>query len=124
MQLSYSKRNLTGLLAAAVTVAAFAKTFVPFFLIGSTAIFVGASALGIALAAMGWRRLRDDARYIPEVLVALAALWRGRRQLPAVFTSRRPDHPSGRDPDFPRNVSAVRLRRGTRVENCASDASL
>ena len=75
MQLSYSKRNLTGLLAAAVTVAAFAKTFVPFFLIGSTAIFVGASALGIALAAMGWRRLRDDARYIPEVLVALTLLY-------------------------------------------------
>lgn len=75
MQLSYNKRNLTGLLAAAVTIAAFAKTFVPFFLIGSTAVFVGASALGTALAAMAWRRLRDDATHVPQVFVALALLY-------------------------------------------------
>jgi O-antigen ligase len=75
MQLSYDKRNLTGWLAAAVTVAAFAKTFVPFYLIGSTPIFVGASALGAALAVMSWRRLRDDAGHIPGVLIALALLY-------------------------------------------------
>ena len=75
MQLSYDKRILTGWLAAAVTVAAFAKTFVPFYLIGSTAIFVGASALGVALAAVSWRRLRDDATHIPGVLFVLALLY-------------------------------------------------
>jgi len=75
MQFSYDKRILTGWLAAAVTVAAFAKTFVPFYLIGSTAIFVGASALGATLAAVSWRRLRDDATHIPGVLLVLALLY-------------------------------------------------
>lgn len=75
MQLSDGKRTLTGWLAAAVTVAAFAKTFVPFYLIGSTAIFVGASALGAALAALSWHRLRDDASHIPGVLIALMLLY-------------------------------------------------
>lgn len=75
MQVSYDRRTLTGLLAATVTIAAFAKTFVPFFLIGSTAIFAGASALGIALAAVRWRQLRDDATCVPDVLVALALLY-------------------------------------------------
>jgi O-antigen ligase len=75
MQLSYDKRTMTGWLAAAVTVAAFAKTFVPFYLIGSTAIFVGASALGAALTAVSWRRLRDDASHIPGVLLALVLLY-------------------------------------------------
>src|SRR5437868_1156293 len=75
MQSSYQQRHLTGWLAAAVTVTAFAKTFVPFYLIGSTAIFVGTSAVGIALAAASWRRLRDDARQIPGVLVVFALLY-------------------------------------------------
>jgi len=75
MHLSCDKRTLTGWLAAAVTVAAFAKTFVPFYLIGSTAIFVGAGALGAALAAMSWRSLRDDASHIPGVLFALVLLY-------------------------------------------------
>jgi O-antigen ligase len=75
MQFSYDNRILTGWLAAAVTVAAFAKTFVPFYLIGSTAIFVGATALGIVLAAISWRALRDDALRVPEALIALAMLY-------------------------------------------------
>lgn len=75
MQLSDDKQTLSGWLAAAVTVAAFAKTFVPFYLIGSTAIFVGASALGAALTALSWRRLRDDAGRIPSVLLALVLLY-------------------------------------------------
>src|SRR5207302_999268 len=75
MQSSYDKRSLTGWLAAAVTVTAFAKTFVPFYLIGSTAILVGTGAVGIALAAVSWRQLRDDARLIPGVLVVFALLY-------------------------------------------------
>jgi O-antigen ligase len=75
MQLGDDKRTLTGWLTAAVTVAAFAKTFVPFYLIGSTAIFVCASAVGAVLAALNWRRLRDDAGHIPGVLLALMLLY-------------------------------------------------
>ena len=75
MQTSYDKRTLTGIAAAAATITAFAKTFVPFFLIGSTAIFAGTSALGIALIAVNWRQLRNDLTQIPDVLVALALLY-------------------------------------------------
>jgi O-antigen ligase len=75
MQFGYDKRTLTGIAAAAVTITAFAKTFVPFFLIGSTAIFSGTSALGIALIAANWRQLRNDLAQIPDVLVALALLY-------------------------------------------------
>jgi O-antigen ligase len=75
MQVSYDKRTLTGIAAAAATITAFAKTFVPFFLIGSTAIFSGTSALGIALIAANWRQLRNDLVQIPDVLGALALLY-------------------------------------------------
>jgi O-antigen ligase len=75
MQVSYDARILTGLTAAAGTVAAFAKSFVPFYLIGSTAIFTAVSALGMALAAVNWRQLRNQASQVPDVLVVLALLY-------------------------------------------------
>jgi O-antigen ligase len=75
MQVSYDARILTGLLAAAGTVAAFAKSFVPFYLIGSTAIFAAVSALGMALAAVNWRQLRNDASQVPDILVVFALLY-------------------------------------------------
>jgi O-antigen ligase len=62
-------------MAATATITAFAKTFVPFYLIGSTAIFAGTSALGIVLAGSNWRQLRNDATQIPDALVALALLY-------------------------------------------------
>ena len=57
------------------TVATFAKSFVPFYLIGSTAIFVTSSALASALVAADWRQLRDDARRVGGLVVGFAALY-------------------------------------------------
>jgi hypothetical protein len=66
---------LQRLAAAMATVATFAKSFVPFYLIGSTAIFVGSSALASALVAANWRQIRDDAARATGLFVALAALY-------------------------------------------------
>jgi O-antigen ligase len=62
-------------MAATATVSAFAKIFIPFYLIGSTVIFAGTSALGIILVGLNWRRVRDDATLIPDILVLLALLY-------------------------------------------------
>jgi hypothetical protein len=74
-----SSDNRSGLLqklaAAMATVATFAKSFVPFYLIGSTAIFVASSALASALVAGNWRQIRDDATRATGLVVALAALY-------------------------------------------------
>jgi O-antigen ligase len=74
-----SSDNHSGLLqrlaAAMATVATFAKSFVPFYLVGSTAIFVGASALASALVATNWRQIRDDATRAIGLVAALAALY-------------------------------------------------
>jgi O-antigen ligase len=66
---------LQRLAAAMATVATFAKSFVPFYLIGSTAIFVGSSALASALVAVNWRQIRDDAKCASGLVLALAALY-------------------------------------------------
>jgi O-Antigen ligase len=74
-----SSDNRSGLLqklaAAMATVATFAKSFVPFYLIGSTAIFVGSSALASALVAVNWRQILDDAKRASGLVAALAALY-------------------------------------------------
>jgi O-antigen ligase len=74
-----SSDNHSGLLqrlaAAMATVATFAKSFVPFYLIGSTAIFVASSALAGALVAVNWRQIRDDATRASGLVIALAALY-------------------------------------------------
>src|ERR1700712_2962604 len=75
MHVGYDARILAGLMAAAATVAAFAKSFVPLYLIGSTVIFAAVSALAIALAALNWRQLRTDASQIRDILVVLALLY-------------------------------------------------
>lgn len=66
---------VTRVTAATVTTATLAKTFVPFYLIGSTAIFAATSAVGIALAAIDWRQLCATARRIPDFLAVLIALY-------------------------------------------------
>jgi hypothetical protein len=68
-------RSLAGLTAAVATVAVFAKSFVPFYLIGSTAIFAGTSALGIALSAVSWHRIGDIARRVADLLIVLALFY-------------------------------------------------
>jgi hypothetical protein len=67
--------TLAGLTAAIATVAVYAKTFVPFYMIGSTAIFAGTSALGLALTAVSRRRICDMARRAPDMLIVLALFY-------------------------------------------------
>lgn len=73
--MNYDKRRLAGVTAAIVTTAAFAKTFVPFYLIGSTAIFAAACALGAVLVIASWRPAYGMASKIPDILVVLAAFY-------------------------------------------------
>ena len=73
--MNYDTRRLTGWTAAVVTTAAFAKTFLPFYLIGSTPIFAAASAVGVALVALTWRSIHDMASKIPDIALVLAAFY-------------------------------------------------
>src|ERR1700752_2969933 len=66
---------LPALTAAVVTTATFAKAFIPFYLIGSTPIFVVTCAVGLILAAMSWRQLYQDGRWASEILVAMGLLY-------------------------------------------------
>src|SRR5262245_5550723 len=61
--------------AAVATIATFAKSFVPFYLIGSTLIFATCVLLGIALVAISWRPLRENAGDIRDVLVVACLLY-------------------------------------------------
>lgn len=67
--------RLAGVTAAVVTTAAFAKTFVPFYLIGSTPIFAATCALGAALVAVSWRPVCGIASRVPDILLVLAAFY-------------------------------------------------
>jgi O-antigen ligase len=67
--------NLAWLTAVVVTVAAIAKMFVPFYLIGSTAIFAGMSALGTALIVVSWRPLRKNAAQATDLCVILVLFY-------------------------------------------------
>ena len=68
MQSDSKTRNLAAVTAAVVTTAAFAKVFVPFYLIGSTPIFAAFVSLGFILAIFNWRQLWETARHIPHLL--------------------------------------------------------
>ena len=63
------------LTAAIVTTATFAKSFVPFYLIGSTPIFVASCSLGLVLIALASKGLAVQAAYAKDILVALALLY-------------------------------------------------
>ena len=75
MQTGNATRALAGLMATTVTIAAFAKTFVPFYLIGSTAIFTATCALGIVLVAVSWRPVFDSAIRVTDFIVLLTLLY-------------------------------------------------
>src|SRR5690242_10242977 len=64
-----------GILATTVTIAVFAKTFVPFYRMGSTAIFVGASLVGATLIAVNWRRILERVGPTRNFLVIAALLY-------------------------------------------------
>jgi hypothetical protein len=67
--------RLLGLTAAVVTTATFGKSFVPFYLIGSTPIFAATCLVGLVLVALGWRQLYEDAGYVADVLIAMGLLY-------------------------------------------------
>jgi O-antigen ligase len=75
MRLNVNPRLLAAVTAGLVTAATFAKTFVPFYLIGSTAIFAATCLSGIVLVAVRWREIREDASYARDVLVVIGLLY-------------------------------------------------
>ncbi len=75
MLVNDNTHRLAGATAAIVTTAAFAKTFLPFYLIGSTPIFAATCALGAVLAALSWRPIYDMASRVTDVLLVLAAFY-------------------------------------------------
>lgn len=75
MLVNYNTRRFAEVTAATVTTAAFAKTFVPFYLVGSTPIFAATCAIGAALVAVRWRALGDMAGSIRDLLLILIAFY-------------------------------------------------
>jgi O-antigen ligase len=75
MQAKYSTQTLARWTSIAVTVAALAKTFVPFYLIDSTAIFAASVAIGLVLVALGWRPIFDAAGRIQDALIVTALFY-------------------------------------------------
>ena len=73
--LSERSRVLPALTARIVTTATFAKSFVPFYLIGSTPIFVVACLFGIVLVTVSWREIGNNAVYATDILLALGVLY-------------------------------------------------
>src|SRR6185437_15233112 len=61
--------------AAIATVATFAKSFAPFYLIGSTPIFVVSCLLALAIVAMTWRTLCENATYVRDALLVVGMLY-------------------------------------------------
>jgi hypothetical protein len=73
-----SKEDLgfvVSLTAAVVTTATFAKSFVPFYLIGSTPIFAVSCFFGLVLVALRWRQLYENAGYVADILIAMGLLY-------------------------------------------------
>jgi O-antigen ligase len=70
-----TSRLLAILTAVVGTVATFAKWFVPFYLIGSTPIFVATCFLGLVLIAFASRNLVEQATYTLDILALLILLY-------------------------------------------------
>jgi hypothetical protein len=70
-----SSRVFMALTAVVVTTATFAKSFVPFYLVGSTPIFVASCFLGLMLVALASRNLVEQATFIVDVLALLFLLY-------------------------------------------------
>lgn len=75
MLFHHNSRVLAGVTAAVVTTATFGKTFVPFYLIGSTAIFAVTSVLGAVLSVINWRSICDMMGKVADILLVLAAFY-------------------------------------------------
>lgn len=66
---------LTALTAGIATVAVFAKSFTPYYLIGSTPIFVAACLLGLVLTALNWRQVLDVTNHVRAIFVLIVLLY-------------------------------------------------
>jgi O-antigen ligase len=75
MKARYKPQTLARWTSVAVTVAVIAKTFVPFYLIGSTAIFGASVAVGLVLVVLSWRPIFDDASHVRDVLIVAALFY-------------------------------------------------
>jgi O-antigen ligase len=75
MQIRYNTQTLARLTSVAVTVAVLAKTFVPFYLIGSTAIFAASVAVGLVLIVLSWRPIFDSTSQVRDVLIVAALFY-------------------------------------------------
>jgi O-antigen ligase len=75
MQIRYNTQTPARLTSVAVTVAVLAKTFVPFYLIGSTVIFAASVAVGLVLIVLSWRPIFDDASHVRDVLIVAALFY-------------------------------------------------
>ena len=75
MLVNYNTRRFAEVTAAIVTTATFAKTFIPFYLIGSTPIFAATCAIGATLVAVRWRALGDMAGSVRDFLLILIAFY-------------------------------------------------
>ena len=67
--------GLPAFTAAVVTTATFSKTFIPFYRIGSTPIFVIACLLGLALVAASWREISNNCKFVREFMLIAAMLY-------------------------------------------------
>src|SRR5262245_28529259 len=66
---------LAALIAGITTIAVFAKSFTPYYLVGSTVIFVITCVIGLVLIALNWREVVDPANYVRPILVVMALLY-------------------------------------------------
>ena len=75
MQVGHKTQALATWTSIAATLAVLAKSFVPFYLIGSTAIFAASVAVGLALVAVSWRSIIDSANRVRDVLLVAALFY-------------------------------------------------
>jgi hypothetical protein len=75
MSVDVDKRNLEAVTAAVATTAAFAKMFLPFHMMSSTAIFAAASAIGAVLVIICRRPLLEMAGEVAEFLLVLGGFY-------------------------------------------------
>lgn len=75
MLVTHDTRRFAEVTAAIVTTAAFAKAFMPFYLVGSTPVFAATCVIGAALAAACWRAIYDMACSVADLLLILMAFY-------------------------------------------------
>ena len=75
MQVGIPRLNIATSASIAVSVAMLAKTFVPFYLIGSNVIFVLSVLSGSVLIGIGWRKFIEAAPRVRGVLILIAVFY-------------------------------------------------